>query len=442
VSSDFDIHGKDKPLPDGYHWVIPSPVLCRGLADGIIERETIHIAKSQSYLKMATSVVQLVLSSITLYRSRGSQLDRYGYAAFGLSVLPYTFMSLVNFIYVGVVGEYPALTMLQTETLQEANRRVGGKISGEIGTLKVFDDARDSDEDAKRPEDAGEVDIGDVEAPQLKKGAKAGGGESKLVSFWKEDSVLFVKIRGITRKFKLVDDDENPSLKFGIHPVTPTLDIHEPDDTPRNTIIPSISLRQLLKERLDTSRGVINWISLRLTLILVFVAPILACVLPEILIAIWTGYKKGQSTPFQRAVIVLWLLLNQLTFISAPGQLLHKFKRPTQENQSPWSGGGLERYNQAVNMRRAMRGGGRRRPSIGCCGVCTMCILGICTLLAMIPVMIFWLFAMLLALISWLLVPLAIIFVFSMYILHHAVPIAGLIVVGKMVKEFGTCSID
>jgi len=102
---------------------------------------------------MATSIVQLVLSSITIYRTRGPQLDRYGYTAFGLSVFPYTFMSLVNFIYLGCVGEYSHLTMLHTSTLREAKGRSGGKVCGEVGILRPEEE---NDEEAETAEGEGQ----------------------------------------------------------------------------------------------------------------------------------------------------------------------------------------------------------------------------------------------------------------------------------------------
>jgi len=69
---------------------------------------------------MFTSVAQLILSCITIYRARGSQLARYGYAAFGLSVFPYTVMSFVNLVFVGILGEYPSLYIMRTAVLDEA----------------------------------------------------------------------------------------------------------------------------------------------------------------------------------------------------------------------------------------------------------------------------------------------------------------------------------
>lgn len=43
------------------------------------------------------AVVQAISAGITLYRTRGDQIDRYGFTSFGFTVVPYLVMSVVNF---------------------------------------------------------------------------------------------------------------------------------------------------------------------------------------------------------------------------------------------------------------------------------------------------------------------------------------------------------
>ena len=43
-------------------------------------------------LQMLVSVVQIVAALYTLYSTEGAQIARWGYAAYGLSVLPYALM--------------------------------------------------------------------------------------------------------------------------------------------------------------------------------------------------------------------------------------------------------------------------------------------------------------------------------------------------------------
>ena len=88
-------------------------------------------------------MAQLIFSSIAIYRAGGSQLERYGYAAFGLSVFPYTLMSFVNLVVITIVGEYSTLFVLRMSVSGEA-KRCSGRISGEIGTLPEVTQAADA----------------------------------------------------------------------------------------------------------------------------------------------------------------------------------------------------------------------------------------------------------------------------------------------------------
>jgi hypothetical protein len=129
----FALQGETS-LPKGYFWSKPRVTQMDALASHTLKREGIQVGRSKNVIKGFASVVQLIFASITLYRARGSQLERYGYAAFGLSVFPYALMSLVNLVVVAIVGEYTTLFVLRTAILEEA-KRCGGTISGEVGTL-------------------------------------------------------------------------------------------------------------------------------------------------------------------------------------------------------------------------------------------------------------------------------------------------------------------
>jgi hypothetical protein len=63
-------------------------------------------------------------------------LDQYGYGAFGLTVIPYAVMSIVNLIGNAACPEYPKLYMIQSQVMNEAERR-GGRFSGTVGVQVV-----------------------------------------------------------------------------------------------------------------------------------------------------------------------------------------------------------------------------------------------------------------------------------------------------------------
>ena len=50
--------------------------------------EHISISCSYSIASAFVAIVQVIYASITVYRARGDQIDRFGYAAFGFTVLP------------------------------------------------------------------------------------------------------------------------------------------------------------------------------------------------------------------------------------------------------------------------------------------------------------------------------------------------------------------
>lgn len=121
------IYGKmELPDEESYRWIMLSPERAADITSYTWNDFcNFRLSKSQSWLKMALSVAQLVYSCISIYRTRGSQIDQYGYAAYGLSVIPYTFMSLANFICAALVGQYPCVYALTSPVMEEAKARRG-----------------------------------------------------------------------------------------------------------------------------------------------------------------------------------------------------------------------------------------------------------------------------------------------------------------------------
>ncbi|KAI4864000.1 hypothetical protein F4820DRAFT_425071 [Hypoxylon rubiginosum] len=61
-----------------------------------IPAEDIEVTPVSDGLKVAVSIYQVIWGIATLYEVRGNQITLYGYGAFGLTVVPYAWMSLVN----------------------------------------------------------------------------------------------------------------------------------------------------------------------------------------------------------------------------------------------------------------------------------------------------------------------------------------------------------
>jgi hypothetical protein len=390
------IHG-NHALPDGYHWVIPSPTFCFHLVERLKGRAETKISCSQNTLQIITSIIQLAVSSITIYHTRGPQLDRYGYASFGLSVIPFTFMSFVNFICVGSTGSYPSLFMLQTSTLQEAKRRSGAEIFGEVGILPM---AQDCQHNNRQSHNLAGLDRAHDEADEpLVDGGMASRDDKNIPAcLWAEDNrkYLCVKIGGLTRRFKLVkSDNEEPTFIFLIHPMDNRFFIREPKAEPGGELF---SLRRLLlflllpttplfgafRQAMANSKYQTQ-VLLGLKAFIAITSPFFALVLPYILISFLTGFQKQQSTIFERLVMTSWVVANQVWMLGgAPLFMLYP----------PLS---IFQFHDLVQLEKA-------------------------------------------SLRAWDILLLTVTVPFGL-IIYYGPSIAGFVVVGKMLHEFGTCSL-
>ena len=280
VGDDHTIHG-NHVLPDGYRWITPPPFTCFTLIEGLKGRAETKISRSHSLLKMAVSVVQLVLSSFTVYRTRGPQIERYGYASFGLSTIPYAFMSFLNLICVGCTGQYPYLFMLHTQTLEEARGRTGAEIFGAVGILadNIFQN----------------------ESEQAGIGTRARAHGVTFASLWTENggTLLCAKIGDSTQRFKLVDDPEGATFIFDVHSLESRLRIYKPKHQPGP------------KTRL-MKRPAPKGLRSQLKIFIAHVSPFLAGILPYAIISFLTTYQAQQSTTFQRVVMMTWLGIGQV----------------------------------------------------------------------------------------------------------------------------------
>lgn len=100
------IHGAQK-LPPGYSFAqVPANADFELGDDPAIEP---IISSNYNLFKILVSGAQLIFTTITLYRSRGDQINRYGFAAFGLTVAPYAVMSFVNLLGSIMVPSYPTM---------------------------------------------------------------------------------------------------------------------------------------------------------------------------------------------------------------------------------------------------------------------------------------------------------------------------------------------
>jgi hypothetical protein len=96
-----------------------------------------YLSNTYNILKSLVSLAQAIFAATTLYQTRGDQLKRYGYAAFGLTVTPYAFMSLINLLGSLLCPEYPALYLVESEAMEDAREKHGGIFDGTVIGMEI-----------------------------------------------------------------------------------------------------------------------------------------------------------------------------------------------------------------------------------------------------------------------------------------------------------------
>jgi hypothetical protein len=89
-----------------------------------------------SAVKILVALGQLLYAASTLYWSKGDQITQYGYAAFGLTVAPYAVMSVVNLLGNLITPQYPAVYLVRSSVMTEAELYGGCSFDGVVGTLE------------------------------------------------------------------------------------------------------------------------------------------------------------------------------------------------------------------------------------------------------------------------------------------------------------------
>ncbi|TAQ89201.1 hypothetical protein B7494_g2476 [Chlorociboria aeruginascens] len=128
---DIEVHGVCR-LPLGYSLCFIPPhmdVIPRGSPT-----DKVLISSQFSAMQVLWSIAQTCVGSYTLYQARGSQLERYGYAAFGLTVIPYIIASMINLFASLVTRQYDYVFLVHSEIMDEAVAR-GGCVDGVVGTI-------------------------------------------------------------------------------------------------------------------------------------------------------------------------------------------------------------------------------------------------------------------------------------------------------------------
>lgn len=253
-----NIHGQ-VVLPDGYALqILPKYVSVSPLTESSSNPRVHHelsICCSHNVLKWIASILQLCFACSTLYRTRGTQIGQYGYAAFGLTVIPYAIMSLVNFIANISTPDYPYLYLVFSEVMMEAESR-GARFDGVIARVDVDD-------------------------------------------HW--------KVHALQIQATSADTAEVSNIRAGLLVTGVEISFNDPLDLvgnvedPPSVIVPSAGRYvQRLITKSEEKRGSCAW-----------VIGVIALIMPYVIIGALTGFHVGSSTNAQRGWTMGWLISGQ-----------------------------------------------------------------------------------------------------------------------------------
>ena len=106
------------------------------LSEQVNKPPTIKLSSNLNIPKALIAIFQFIYASFTLYKTKGDQIERYGFVAFGLTVIPYLIMTLVNLIGNVITPEYPKAYLVHSAIMDEAKQCSGARFEGIVGTLE------------------------------------------------------------------------------------------------------------------------------------------------------------------------------------------------------------------------------------------------------------------------------------------------------------------
>jgi hypothetical protein len=77
------------------------------------------LSKTKNELKSIAAIGLIIAAIYVLWKTRGKQLDKFGYAAYSLTVIPYALLSLLNFLVSLAVPEYPMLYLVRNNAMKK-----------------------------------------------------------------------------------------------------------------------------------------------------------------------------------------------------------------------------------------------------------------------------------------------------------------------------------
>jgi hypothetical protein len=124
------------PTPASYY---PDKLLLQSLYHRIFTPSeplsTPKLSSSFNLVKGLAALLQSLYASFTLVRTNDGQVHRFGFAAPGLTVLPYAVMSTLNLTANLVAPHYPTLYLVRSKVMDEAEGRTGLRFRYAVGEI-------------------------------------------------------------------------------------------------------------------------------------------------------------------------------------------------------------------------------------------------------------------------------------------------------------------
>jgi hypothetical protein len=289
----------------------------------------VDICNSYNGIKGLASLIQLGYAIVTLYRSRGDQIEQYGYAAFGLTVVQYAVVSVVNLLANILTPDYPALYMVRSEVMKEAEGR-GGKFDGTIGEINVADGQQDGGKmmyNLCLDMDVSEASLtanpaGITEDKKLDSSMDPKTVEEIRVDSHPKAAKRFERITSSVLKgygaFLVRENEKTPlTISTSVRFNDPGDLVHDPAIESEGVLVVPAAGR-LVRQKTAPPRLV------RVFWYCAVLAGIFAVIVPWAVIGGFTGFKKGHSTKAQRSWTTSWLVLGQFcgfTLVTIVSQL-------------------------------------------------------------------------------------------------------------------------
>ena len=212
------------------------------------------------------------------------QVDRYGYAAFGLTVVPYIVMSLVNLAVHLVTPNYSTMYLVHSPEMDEAIDR-GGVFEGQVG--KVIPRLSTNPSESRGVECSGKFEL------------NKRGNESGKLAFRVHGGAFGANTDG--------DDDASiplvtQSMEDGPKDVTWLVERNPTGVTAGTSIIPVASPFKIMIRRRAWAQMIGN-----IPVIIVAGLLMILCFLPMLLL---TRFEKRESTVLQRFWTLFWFACN------------------------------------------------------------------------------------------------------------------------------------